>query len=57
LNVRRYLDMPQAVAMAVERSRVVLYDDDHSSWQYPAAVAQQLGWDPKQLRLRKSLAP
>src|SRR5204863_5234826 len=28
LNVERYLDMPQAVATAAERSKIVLYQDD-----------------------------
>ena len=44
LNVLRYLDMPQAVAMAAERSRVRLYDVAPQSWQFPLEVAQQLGW-------------
>jgi hypothetical protein len=53
LNVSRYLDMPQAVAMAAERSKVVLYQDDDAGWEYPRAVAERLGWDAKQIQIRK----
>ena len=53
LNVNRYLDMPQAVAMAAERSKVVLYQDDDAGWEYPQAVAEKLGWDAKQIQIRK----
>jgi dienelactone hydrolase len=53
LNVNRYLDMPQAVAMAAERSRVTIYDADENAWQYPTAVVEKLGWDKKQLQIRK----
>ena len=53
LNVSRYLDMPQAVAMAAERSKIVLYQDDDAGWEYPQAVAQKLGWDAKQIQIRR----
>jgi Prolyl oligopeptidase family len=56
LNVERYLDMPQAVAMAAERSKVVIYQDDDTGWEYPQAVAKQLGWDAKQIQIRKKPA-
>ncbi len=52
LNVLRFLDTPQALALAAERSRVRLYDADASAWQYPLAVAKQLGWDEKQIKIR-----
>ncbi|MEE2707382.1 MAG: prolyl oligopeptidase family serine peptidase [Planctomycetota bacterium] len=52
LNVRKTLDMPQAVAMAAERSRVVIYQQGKEGWKYPAAIARQLGWKEKQLQLR-----
>ncbi len=51
LNVLRYLDMPQAVAMTAERSRVRLYQKDDSGWQFPQAVANKLGWPEKQLQV------
>jgi hypothetical protein len=53
LNVERFLDMPQAVAMAAERSKIVLYQDDDTGWEYPQAVAKALGWDPKQIQIRR----
>jgi hypothetical protein len=53
LNVNRYLDMPQAVAMAAERSKVVLYQDDDAGWEYPQAVAEKLGWDAKRIQIRR----
>lgn len=44
LNVLKYLDIPQAAAMATERSRVVIYDDDQTAWEYPKAVSEKMGW-------------
>ena len=52
LNVLRYLDTPQAVAMAAERSQVRLYQNDKEGWQYPADVAARLGWSEKSLQIR-----
>jgi hypothetical protein len=51
LNVLRYLDMPQAVAMAAEHRRVRLYQKDGSGWQFPQAVTNKLGWPEKQLQV------
>ncbi len=56
LNVTRFLDMPQAVAMAAERSRVALYTSDESAWAYSKQVAELLELDDKQLQFRKPLA-
>ncbi|MEZ0274178.1 MAG: alpha/beta hydrolase family protein, partial [Roseimicrobium sp.] len=44
LNVLKYLDMPQAVAMASERTRVIVYDDDKEAWAYPQKVSDKLEW-------------
>lgn len=52
LNVLRVLDVPQAVALAADRSRVRIYDADTAAWQYPQATAQALGWDQKQFQIR-----
>ena len=52
LNVRRYIDMPQAVAMAAERSRVVIYDGLPARWQYAASVARELDWGEKRVQIR-----
>jgi dienelactone hydrolase len=51
LNVLRYLDMPQALALATEHARVVLGGRDTSVRQFAASVAENLGWDPQRLRL------
>ncbi len=51
MNVNRYLDLPEAVAMAAERSQVVLHQPDEAGWDYPRSVAQRLGWEAKQLQI------
>ncbi len=52
LNVLRFLDMPQAVAMATERSNVVIHQDDKFGWEYPQQVATKLGWEKDRLQIR-----
>jgi dienelactone hydrolase len=49
LNVMRFLDVPQAVAMAAERSQLRLSQTDPQHWQYPAALMRTLGWDDDKL--------
>ena len=53
LNVRRILDMPQAVALAANNTQLVLYDTPSDSFRYPQQVAKQLNWDAKQLQFRQ----
>jgi hypothetical protein len=53
LNVQRYLDVPQAVAMAAENSQIVIHQPDTAGWDYPVAVVQRLGWDAQRLRFRQ----
>jgi hypothetical protein len=50
-NVLQIMDMPQAVAIALERSKVVIYQKGKNGWEYPASVVQELGWETK-LQLR-----
>ncbi|MHC4889398.1 MAG: prolyl oligopeptidase family serine peptidase [Planctomycetota bacterium] len=52
LNVLRYLDMPQAVAMAAERRQIRLYQKDDSGWQFPRAVARKFGWPDERFQVR-----
>jgi hypothetical protein len=52
LNVMRYLDMPQAVAMAAERSHVRLYQEDGSGWQFPKDVAESLDWPDDRFQIK-----
>ena len=44
LNVLRFMDVPEAVAMAAQRSSVRIYNKDKSGWEFPKAVAKSLGW-------------
>jgi dienelactone hydrolase len=52
LNVLRVLDVPQALALAAERSKVRIYQEESSGWDYAHSVGQALGWDPKQIEVR-----
>lgn len=52
MNAERYTTMPELVALAAERSRVVLYGQKPDAWRYPQQVVEKLGWDAKQLQLR-----
>jgi hypothetical protein len=51
LNVLRYLDMPQAVAMAAERSQIRLFQECDLGWQFPQDVAERLDWPDDKFRL------
>jgi hypothetical protein len=60
LNVLRFLDVPQAVAMAAEQSKVCIHQEDKSGWEYPRQVATKLGWPKDRLQIRavpKPVAP
>ena len=48
LNVLRVLDIPRAVAIAAEHSKVRLYQEDLTGWEYPTTVATGLKWDADQ---------
>lgn len=45
LNVLKYLDVPQAVAMAAERTRVIIYADDKSPWDFARSLNEKFAWD------------
>ena len=51
LNVCRYLDMPEVVAMAAERCDVQIRQPDNSGWEYPQAVAAKLVWGADRLKI------
>jgi hypothetical protein len=53
LNVLKTLDLPAAVALAAERSKVILYQKEQGGWDYPIEVAKKLDWGEKQIQLRK----
>ena len=52
LNISRYLDTPQAVAMVAERAKVVIHQNDESGWDYPRQVAENLGWGAGQVEIQ-----
>lgn len=52
LNVQRYLDMSHALAMAAEKSDVVIHQPDAGGWEYPDAVVKHLHWDGQRLQIR-----
>ena len=56
LNVLRHLDLPQAVALATERARVVLYQPEAKYDPFPAKVTEALGLGKKAFSVRKSMA-
>lgn len=51
LNVLRYMDMPQALALAAERTNVVLSGRNTSVRQFAVSVAENLGWDQERIRV------
>ena len=55
LNVLKYLDLPQAAAMAAEKTRVILYTADEKAWAYPASIVKLLGLPEKQWQIRKPI--
>jgi len=54
LNVLRYLDIPQAAAMAATRGRVVIYSDQKAAWDYPTTITKNLGKE-KQFQIREPM--
>jgi len=48
LSVLRYLDIPQAMAMAAEHAEIQVHQDDNFEWQFPKDVARKLAWPEKQ---------
>ncbi len=50
LNVLRYLDMPQAVALAAEHTSIVFGGRNTSVRQFATSVAENLGWDRQRLQ-------
>jgi dienelactone hydrolase len=51
LNVLRFLDIPEAIALAADRWRVELLGTSPAPWSYPLAVAANLGWGEERLKI------
>ncbi len=48
LNVLRFLDLPQAVALAAERTQVILYEPaEDSVAEFARQTGERLGWEKK----------
>jgi dienelactone hydrolase len=54
LNVSRFVRIPEIVALAAERSPVVVYDNDEEVYKFVEQTAENLEWDAKQFRRRKA---
>lgn len=52
LNVLRHLDLPQAVALAAERSTVVLHTDDPAPWRFAQQILATQRWPLDRLQIR-----
>jgi hypothetical protein len=50
LNVLRFLDIPQAVAMAAERHPIKLTRSNVNDWAWAAETARRLGWAGDRLK-------
>jgi dienelactone hydrolase len=46
-HVLRYLDMPQAVALAVEGGHVELVDVEKDDWRFAIDIAKDFGWQER----------
>lgn len=53
LNVLRYLDIPETVAMAAARVPVLLLASDVKDWAYPLGVAGDLHWSRARLQVEQ----
>lgn len=52
LNVLRFSDIPQAVAMGAERSKIRLYQEDDKGWKYVQDLAGNLKWNEDKFQIR-----
>ena len=51
LNVLKFLDVPQALAMAAERGTVTLRNSDRTVGDYTRETMRQLGWSRERLKV------
>ena len=56
LNVLRVLDVPQAAAMAAERSEVKIVTENAIDWDFPSGVANVLGGNKDRFSVQPPLA-
>jgi hypothetical protein len=48
------MDLPQAVAMAAERSALTI-EGNQERWEFPKLVAKRFGWAEKQLVIKNAV--
>ena len=53
LNVMRFLDTPQALALAAERSQVTLHAADPAPWAFALETAKKLGWPGERVKFER----
>jgi hypothetical protein len=51
LNVLRFLDVPEALAMAAERCPVQLFQEKEAGWEFAQTTARKLGWPKNQIQV------
>ena len=54
LNVLRTLDIPTAVALAAEKSKVRLIQSDPEDWIFPTTVSKNLSWGEEQFSVEEA---
>lgn len=52
LNLLRFLDMPQATALAAENSQIRIYQKEKTGWEFPIGVSKNFNWNEKQIQVR-----
>jgi len=58
LNVNRFLDLPQTVAMVAEKSQVRLHQTTESDgWDFPSKIVSKLDWPPGQFEVIRNIEP
>jgi hypothetical protein len=57
LNVLKYLDVPQAAAMAATTSKVRIYTSEKQPWKYVSDTASKIGRDGSVQLVDMTIAP
>lgn len=55
LAVMKHLDVPQALAMAAERTRVVVYADEQKPWETVKQTVEKMGWSGAKGKVKRGL--
>ncbi len=52
LNVNRYTDIPEVLAMAAQRTPITLKQTEESAWRYAGSVAEKLRWPRERVNVQ-----